>query len=234
MRDIAGAEEYKKEALRYLGYRGQEMEPELYGELNAAFSEAESLISPRGTAGVYPVLMKEEGIALEGTALLLPGRDIREHLAGAEKVLLMAVTLGAEPERRLLLREKRKEMSRAVVLDAAFSALAEAAADEYEKKLVEKAEKEGYVTNWRFSPGYGDFPLELQKGIAEVLRLSRTIGVTVTEESLLIPRKTITAVIGLFSPAGKRAGKKLGCGICPLKGDCEFRRWGRSCWQERE
>ncbi len=57
----------------------------------------------------------------------------------------------------------------------------------------------GSAGNWRFSPGYGDCPLSAQRSIVNsVLNATRLIGLTVTPTSLLIPTKSVTAVIGLF------------------------------------
>ena len=233
MQGIAGDRNHtgvRGEMLRYLGYRGQELSEEMEQKLDSVLEEARSLSRPRRKSASFPLRFTEDGAALEGTSLVLTGKDIVRHLSGAEEAVLFAVTLGAAAERRMLLYEKQ-DMIRAVLLDAAFSALVEEAADDYEKILVEEAAARGFATNWRFSPGYGDLPLELQKGFARVLDLSRSIGVTVTENSLMIPRKTVTAVIGLFDPEKEPSGKRLGCSDCILGGDCEFRRWGRTCWQ---
>ena len=227
MPDIAEDNRYE-EMLRYLGYRGQVISAELEEQLKEAFLEAENVSRPRAAFGEFSLVLEEEGIRLSGTSLVLTGEDIKEHLSGAEKAILLAVTLGTSAERALQQTEKR-DMLRAVMLDSALSAQIEYETDRVEKQLVEKAEKEGYVTNWRYSPGYGDLPLELQKKIGEVLQLSRNLGVTVTENNLMIPRKTVTAVIGLFRSREERKGKTTGCQVCPLKGDCECRRWGRTC-----
>ena len=49
----------------------------------------------------------------------------------------------------------------------------------------------------RYSPGYGDLPLELQREIIRVLDCGRTIGITLTESLLMQPSKSVTAVIGM-------------------------------------
>jgi cobalamin-dependent methionine synthase I len=49
----------------------------------------------------------------------------------------------------------------------------------------------------RYSPGYGDLPLEMQREIIRALDCGRTIGVTLTESLLMQPSKSVTAVIGM-------------------------------------
>ena len=223
-------ERIRTEALRYMGYRGQELSEELNREIESVLQEACEIARPRGTASRFGLERLPSGIRLAGTSLVLTGNDIARHLEGADRCIALALTLGAAVERRIFYYEKTN-LARAVLLDASCSALVEAELDDYEAQVVKQAEAEGYVTNWRFSPGYGDLPLELQSRMAEVLQLQRRIGVTVSENHLMIPRKSVTALIGLFAPGSEASGRRITCGECILKGDCEFRRWGRTCWE---
>ena len=220
----------RTEALRYMGYRGQDLPEELKEEIETVLQEACQVARPRKTAARFALERLPEGIRLSGTSLVLTGKDIKRHLEGARECIALALTLGTEAERRILYYEKT-DLARAVLLDASCSALVEAELDDYEAQIVGQAEAEGLATNWRFSPGYGDLPLELQRPLAEVLQLTKRIGVTVSENCLMFPRKSVTAFIGLFDPAEKVSGRRITCAECVLKGDCEFRRWGRTCWE---
>ena len=51
----------------------------------------------------------------------------------------------------------------------------------------------------RFSPGYGDLPLDLQKDIFAALDCSRKIGLTLNQSLLMSPSKSVTAIMGLKS-----------------------------------
>ena len=79
---------------------------------------------------------------------------------------------------------------------------------------------------WRFSPGYGDWPLEQQP---EMVRLaeSEKIGVHLSDASMLVPRKSITAIIGLAKKDAAAPPKPSpsGCAVC-AKTDCLARRQG--------
>ena len=48
----------------------------------------------------------------------------------------------------------------------------------------------------RFSPGYGDLPLSVQPAFAQELDLE-SLGVAVTDSYLLVPQKSITALVGV-------------------------------------
>ncbi|MGN0575406.1 MAG: vitamin B12 dependent-methionine synthase activation domain-containing protein [Ruminococcus sp.] len=80
---------------------------------------------------------------------------------------------------------------------------------------------------WRYSPGYGDLPLSLQRDILLYLNAMRRIGLTVTEDSLLIPSKSVTAVIGIsHTPVNRTKG---GCAVCNMRESCAFRGTSGRC-----
>ena len=58
--------------------------------------------------------------------------------------------------------------------------------------------REGLHTKPRFSPGYGDFSLEHQRDFMRILDLENSLGLTLTGSLLLVPEKSVTAVIGLY------------------------------------
>ena len=87
----------------------------------------------------------------------------------------------------------------------------------WKKEYLEK----GLYLRPRFSPGYGDFPLSAQKEILDGLEAGKRIGITLTEGYLMMPSKSVTAVIGVSrTPA---ACTIEGCEACGKK-DCAFRR----------
>lgn len=85
------------------------------------------------------------------------------------------------------------------MMDAVGSETVEAAVDELHWKILQsQTEKYGLKVTPRFSPGYGDWKLTIQKELVETSGGNR-IGISVTPSSLMIPRKSITAVLG-FEP----------------------------------
>lgn len=77
---------------------------------------------------------------------------------------------------------------------------------------------------FRFSPGYGDYPIEMQKEYLRILDAPRKIGLTTGDSCLLVPSKSVTAVLGISDNPIER--RKRGCAICSMKGKCRFRRNG--------
>jgi len=157
---------------------------------------------------------------------LLQGADILRHLAGCTHAVLLAVTLGPQADRAVR-RAGVGDVLRLAAADAAASALAEAAADAAEEVLRAEFSSRGLYLTGRYSPGYGDWPLAVQHGFCTLLDTPRLLGVTVSEADLLLPRKSITALLGVSkTPA---AGHRAGCDSCAVRAHCEYRKRGITC-----
>ena len=205
------------EPLRYLGVRG-EPGPALLAELSGVADKLTRSVTPRYIWRVFPLSFREEGPALEGIGLTLPGGMATRMLGECSQAVLLACTLGAGFE-ALLRAEQARSMARAAMLDACGSAWVEAGCDAAEEEISARF-PELYRTD-RFSPGYGDLPLSLQPALLSALDSWRKIGVSLNESLLMTPSKSVTAVIGLSRTPGPAC--KRGCASCGNKG-CAFRR----------
>ena len=105
---------------------------------------------------------------------------------------------------------------------AAAAALTESYVDSVNKKIRAEAAEKGLFCRPRFSPGYGDLPLALQTDFARILDMPRTVGVTLTDTLLMVPSKSVTAIIGLSET--DRNCILEGCEICNRRTTCEFSR----------
>lgn len=118
--------------------------------------------------------------------------DLYENLNGAKEAFIFAVTLGIEVD-RLLIRLYSTSPAEHFITDAIASALAEAACDKADSLL-----RSGLTCGKRFSPGYGDFPLETQPKILETVNAGRLLNITLSKTLLMVPKKSITAVMGII------------------------------------
>ena len=164
----------------------------------------------------------------QSASIALHGKDIARLLDGCSEAVFMALTLGAELE-RVLMKQEVTDMSDALVLDICASAAVETAADDFERKLsAELKSEDKYLTN-RFSPGYGDFALSHQRPVLELLNASRAAGITLTPSQLMVPRKSVTAVMGICTDVREKV--LGGCGMCPLKSRCSYRSHNLRCYE---
>ena len=144
---------------------------------------------------------------------------LSHRLTGCCRVVVFAATVGLELD-RLLARYGRLSPSKALWLDAIGTERVESLCDAFCEELARDAAARGLCTTRRFSPGYGDLPLALQRDIFGVLDPARHIGLTLNESLLMSPSKSVTALVGL---GDKATSTKETCAVCD-KTDCAYRR----------
>ena len=216
----------REEALRYLGVRG-EPDAALRADLDRC---AELLTAQARPRAVWKLFRREADGTLEGTSFRPAGQDIRRFLSGCGRVILLGATLGAEAE-TLLRRAQTLVMGDALLLDALASAAVENVCDNLCRDLEARFSPESLTS--RFSPGYGDFPLSQQRELCAVLDLSRRLGVSLTPGGLMIPQKSVTALIGVraaeSNPSAGAEFPRAGCEACALSDHCQYKKEGQSC-----
>ncbi len=219
----------KSEVLRYLGYRGQELGPELERLMEEMCQRCLESARPRYYWRSFALAADGNGQPeLAGTGVVLRGGDIRKHLDRGAACAVMAATLGLEPEREML-RIGRRSTTGEIVFNAACTALIESVADACEREIQAYARGKGLAAGYRYSPGYGDFPLEQQGAVLGVIEAGTRLGITLTDSMLMVPKKSVSALIGLY-PAG--AGIRRGgstCETCENYNNCKFRKEGYGC-----
>lgn len=161
---------------------------------------------------------------LEDCPVSLRGKAICRHFESCSDVILFASTLG-EAVDRVIRRASFVSSARALICDAAASAMIERYS-EYCDSLLARQYASEFLT-WRFSPGYADFPLECQSELVHALDCSRNIGLHLNDSMLMIPQKSVTALIGVSSEPVER--RKMGCAACNMRDVCTFRKEGRHC-----
>ena len=186
---LTGAD--RNEILTYLGYRGGPIPPEVEADIGRCLDLLMETARPRV---VWRRFLLDEDGALLGTDFRPAGEDVKTLLQGCEAVIFLAATLGAEAE-ALLRRAQVRNMTDAVILDACGSAAIENVCDNLCADLAAEAAPL-HLTD-RYSPGYGDFPFAQQRELCRLLNTHRRIGVTVTPGGLMLPQKTVTALLGL-------------------------------------
>ncbi len=211
------------EVLRYMGCPPDRAHGALREQVEDCAGELLGAVRPRWSWRAVEIAFEAGGIRLEG-GLLLPGQDLKSHLAGCGRAAVFCATLGAEVD-ALIRRAERQDMARAFTLDCCASAAVEAVCDRIETELQEKFP--GCSFPFRYSPGYGDLPLEVQGPLLELLDAPRRAGLCATQTHLLTPRKSVTAILGAAD--GKIERTKRSCLGCPAQGSCQYRKAGGHC-----
>ncbi len=206
----------RDEALRYLGWKGGCSDPHVLSQLEEAERLALAQAAPAVIMRRFPLT---KTLILEGTEFVPLGSNVAALLSKSGEAALLAATLGMGSE-RLLLRTQAKSAALALVLDAVLTAMIEQVCDEACKAFESTLSGQGLRLTPRFSPGYGDMPLEQTAQICAVLDAGRQIGLTVSSSGLMIPRKSVTAIIGVTDESPRMPS---GCAVCRMSSTCNMK-----------
>lgn len=155
-----------------------------------------SLVVPKAVYRDYNVKMvTKHAVILDGASFDLLGASTVHRLWQAKKVTLLAATIGPQLEQKVEEYSGQGGMSSAAVLDAVGSVAVESIVEFLNEQVETRAREAGMKTVRRFSPGYGDWPLKEQKGLLNLLQVSR-IGISLTSSFMMQPQKSVSAVIG--------------------------------------
>lgn len=221
----------RNEILKYLSYRGNEIPPEIDEMIDSCIEEVKIKAQPKYMMKVFDIDKRDGRIFLSGTDFELPGKDIKNMLSDCDKCILIAVTMGVVID-NLLRQTKIRDLARSVVLDSTASATIESVINLINDELEEDYESRGKFLTDRFSPGYGDMDIAVQKDFLRVMDASRAIGLNVSSSGIMTPRKSVTAIIGIADiPQEKRF---TGCENCRMFLNCELRKNGFLCRRVRE
>lgn len=212
------------EVLRYLGYKGQEIDEKLIDEIKRCIDESKSIIRSKCIYREFNLLKEDNEILLEGTSLRLKGNDITNLLKECDRCVLMAVTIGSDIERNINFYSKLN-LTKSIILDACATTAIEEICDKTQEEIRVDILKGEEKFTFRYSPGYGDLPLDIQKEIINILDCERKIGIKVSNEMILFPRKSVTAIVGINS--SKVINRK--CENCNNYERCNYKRGDKKC-----
>ena len=202
----------KREILRYAGVK------ENISEINALIDECIKELDGKLTYKVcyseYPVKIISNDIDLTFTAVT--SKDLAKNLKNCNRFILFAATVGIGVD-RLIAKYNALSPTKALIFQAIGAERIESLCDLFNREIKEKYK----TVKPRFSAGYGDLPLALQKQIFATLNCPKNIGVTLNESLLMSPSKSVTAIIGIANDSDCK--DKNGCTAC-TKTDCGFRR----------
>lgn len=190
---LPSADELRPEVLRYLGRRGQEVGAELSGRVDAMTERCVKAARIKRCHAVFDIETNDDGVLLKGTGVTFRGNNIRRYCGGASRCAIIGGTLGAEVERELA-RLEALSVTDALIFNSACTALIEWVMDMEESDVRRECSSD---LTGRFSPGYGDFPLSQQPEVLSLLGARARLGITLTKDLIMIPRKSVTAVAAL-------------------------------------
>lgn len=123
--------------------------------------------------------------------------DLLKNMHKCNKCIVFAATIGIEID-RLINKYSTIAPSKSLIFQAIGAERIECLCNKFSTDIKESYINNGMNTCPRFSPGYGDLPLDMQKDIFLTLNCSKHIGVMLNDSLLISPSKSVTALIGIY------------------------------------
>lgn len=185
---------HKSEIYRYLGYTAGADVPE---NITSMVEEIlENVLSGSRPLVCYKQFDLDFDDGIDFGFLKVKSEDLLNNLNGCTKAVIFAATIGIYTDRQIQ-KETILSPARACIYQAVGATVIEAVCDEFNNWLRTEENSKGNSLKSRFSPGYGDVPLEIQKDIHRELNCAKMAGITLTDSMLMVPEKSVTAIIGI-------------------------------------
>lgn len=221
----------KNEVLRYLQYKNQNINENLLQIIQESIEETKKIINPKFVLRKYPIKKnyrenEKSQIVFDEGNLILDSDDIYNLFEKCDECILMSFTLGLEIEKEIR-KLTYTNLSKCIIVDACATTAIEEVCDIVQDNIAKKLLKEDKYITYRFSPGYGDLSIENNVNINHILNSQRKIGLTVTNSGIMIPRKSVVALIGVSN--NNKINSKKTCENCNNRHNCDYKKEGQSC-----
>ncbi|TFH34775.1 MAG: hypothetical protein E4G99_08800 [Anaerolineales bacterium] len=207
--------------------RMQSADPAKLVKRNPVFLTVAERALGQGTSLLEPVVvyralrveqLRHERLSLESDVELQAGL-LAQHLGKAEFVILAVCSIGAGVE-KLAKEQFMQDPVYSLALEGYGSAAVETLATEFCAWVDHHAARSGMATSIPLSPGMVGWTVdEGQKQIFKALDAA-SIGVQLTDASLMLPIKTISLVLGVGAEV-KAEGST--CDYCSMRERCHYR-----------
>ncbi|MDR1781852.1 MAG: hypothetical protein LBR40_02510 [Bacilli bacterium] len=201
-----------KEVQRYLNYQG-ELDSNTKANIDKGLVILEDIIRPKYLARRFDISNDNNKVIIKDTSIIIESKSLSKHLIDCDEIIILVATLG------LALDQEIKKLE---INDIGLAYVINALATEYIEKYLDYLQLEilpnDKYHSSRYSIGYGDVDLKYQNDILSLLNSAKLIGVNLLDSNLMVPSKSITAIIGLSSK--KIANNLSKCHLCLPNGKC--------------
>ena len=191
------------ETARYLGYSKTKLpDEEIMGMIKSACTELFGVVAPKAVYDCFDLAVERgkdecEKSKISFADVVLYSESLGINLRNCRQVFLLAVTIGPQVD-ALIRRTQVLDSVKASIMQAAGAMFAEKTIELINAQIKDFAASQNTKCKPRFSPGYGDVALEVQKDFFRLLPCSK-IGLSLMDTLIMSPEKSITAFIGLLS-----------------------------------
>lgn len=182
----------RREVFRYAGCKTET--EEVSRLVDKCCEETEGRLSYRVCYDIYD--LRRSGDTLSFANINTQSDTLKTAFNGCGGVLVFGATVGAEMD-RLILKYSHLEPSKALIMQALGAERIESLCDAFCRETAQELTRQGKTLLPRVSPGYGDIPLTMQKELFALLDCPRKIGLTLSNQLIMSPSKSVTALAGI-------------------------------------
>ena len=182
---------------RDIGY-GVDCEPSvrMTSLVNEYVENARDLFEPSYSGIIRDINSVTGSRAVIEGSITFQSEVIAQLLKQCQKVAIFVVTIGKYIDEATHRLARDGLILQSAVLDAIGSDAVDVVADFVQNRMGEVARAQGLYISRRFSPGYCDWDISHQKAIFSAME-GNCAGITLTDGCLMLPRKSISGIIGI-------------------------------------
>lgn len=211
--------------LRAQGIRDySRLKPTMKGAVGEVLERARGgdLFEPSVVYETYRVAeVTDSHLAVEGSDAALHGSLFHRVMPNAEELAVVVCTIGPRLEKQVTDCFSQGESLRGLLLDGIGSAAVSALGSEACRTVGREASLHGRQAGSPISPGSPRFPVSEQSQLFKLVPAER-IGVSLSDSGLMIPRKSISMVIGIGQEMSTWTAAES-CDHCNLSRTCPYR-----------
>jgi hypothetical protein len=224
IRDIPLSLKSTKEVLRRQGLgKGDRVRAEIKSLITEllAIVKNDHLLEPAVAYEIYPITgMNSSQISLGGNRTV-HGPLLPATFPEAKELAVIVGTIGPKLEKRATDYTKSSQALRGMILDGIGSAAVDMLVLEACKLIAGEVSSRGYEISSPVNPGMPGFAMTEQWHLLELVKAPE-IGVSLTSSGILVPRKSVSMVIGI-GPKMTRWTQAEVCARCSLRETCPYK-----------
>lgn len=207
------------DVLRGQGIDPDRARPPVASAAQEVVAEARALSVPAALYAILPVCdFQHQTVVMEG-GVVFEGPLVARALAGATEVALAVCTIGPALDERVAALTASGDLLRALALDGAGIAAVSKVSQVVGERMCDEALARGLRAGMRASPGQEGWPIEQQRVLFGLLPAEQA-GIRLTESCLMLPRKSVSFVVGLGPEMRVDA---VACDFCSKRERCRWR-----------
>jgi hypothetical protein len=208
-----------EQVLEGQGIPPSQASPPLIATAEEVLGEARELLAPAAIYTILPVrTFEHQQVVLDGGATF-SGPLVARALAGAAEVAVAVCSIGSALDERVSALFAAGDPMRALALDGAGTAAVKLLAGMVDVRICDAASMRGWSVGMRASPGQEGWPIQ-QQHVLFGLVPGEKIGVRLTSSCLMLPRKSVSFIVGLGPELRADA---VPCDFCSKRERCQWR-----------